>query len=123
MGSDVIFPAAAYLAMAVEAIHQSDQSPGYLDGKDTPERTCFRLRDIFFTKALVLQDGGVEHKIMLTLSPRPGAKAAWHEFRISSRTDDVWNEHCHGLISLEPDSKESKHFLSKRSWKFWLTGL
>ena len=123
MGSDIVFPAAAYLAMAVEAIRQSSQSLGSLDRKDHSERRCFRLRDIFFTKALVLQDGGVEHRIMLTLAPRPGTKAAWHEFKISSQTDDVWNEHCHGLISLEQDSKESKHILSERSWKLRLTQL
>lgn len=111
MGSDIVFPAAAYLAMAVEAIHQSSRSLRSPDEKDQSERRCFRLRDIYFIKALVLQDGGVEHKIMLTLIPRPRAKAAWHEFKISSQTDDIWNEHCHGLISLEQDSEESRHLL------------
>ena len=123
MGSDIVYPAAAYLAMAVEAIHQSDQSLGSLDMEEKSEKRCFMLRDIFFTKALVLQDAGVEHRIMLTLNPRPGAKAVWHEFRISSQIDDVWNEHCHGLVSLEHDSEESKHLLREQSWKSTLTEL
>lgn len=123
MGSDIVFPAAAYLAMAVEAIYQSSQSLRPPDEKDQPKRRCFRLRDIYFIKALLLQDGGVEHKIMLTLAPRPGAKAAWYEFKISSQTDDIWNEHCHGIISLEQDSEESKQTLSEQSWKVRLTQL
>lgn len=111
MGPDIVFPAAAYLAMAVEAIYQANQSLGSQVTEERSEKRCFRLRDIFFTKALMLQDAGVEHRIMLTLNSRPGAQAAWHEFKISSQMDDVWTEHCHGLISLEHDSEESEHLL------------
>ena len=114
MGSDIVFPAAAYLAMAVEAIYQSSKSLAFSNWKDQADGTRFRLRDITFAKALVLQDGGIEHRIMLTLTPRPGAKAAWHEFKISSLTDDVWTEHCHGLVSLEEDTKDGKCLFRSR---------
>ena len=121
MGPDIVFPAAAYLAMAVEAIFQTSQSLNVLQGESQNKRTRYRLRDVMFIKALVLQDGDVEHKIMLTLTPHQGTKALWHEFKISSLSDDIWTEHCHGLISLEEHTEEGKRFLIRSIWTSKLT--
>lgn len=57
---------------------------------------------------MVLEEQGVGHKVMLSLVQNHGAKGTWHEFRISSLTDDTWNEHCRGLVSLAEIINEGK---------------
>ena len=96
--SEVLLPAGAYLAMAMQAIKQrasfsSLQVKGYV------------LRDVTFSKALVVPDtvDGVE--ISLVMEPfrqsSTVASSDWNEFRvISFGPARKAYEHCHGLISV-----------------------
>ncbi|GIJ92471.1 hypothetical protein Asppvi_011453 [Aspergillus pseudoviridinutans] len=66
------------------------------------------LRNIKFEKALVLQEDRPV-KVTLTLSPHPGSKEAWYDFRVLSHQDDApVNDHCHGLIRIESTEKMKK---------------
>jgi hypothetical protein len=104
MGPEIVFPATAFMAMAVEAISQSRQALHQLEGKSKLEDTArFRLRDVTFAKALVLEERHEGHKIMLTLTPQTGAKDSWFEFKISSLNEELWSQHCNGLIRIEDD--------------------
>lgn len=101
MGHEIVFPAAGYIAMAMEAMYQTSHAIETNHGTKVIGRNCYRLRDVVFPKALVLEADGKEHKIMLTLTPRSGFKNSWHEFKICSLTEGVWSEHSSGLVRLE----------------------
>jgi hypothetical protein len=106
MGPEIVFPAAGFMAMAVEAIYQSNEALTRLESKTPIEHPRYRLRNVTFDKALVLEEGE-QHKIMLTLTPVPGGKSDWHEFLVSSLIDGAWKENSRGLIRVE-GSVESK---------------
>lgn len=94
--------------MAVEALSQKYISLAQVSSEDGGTNQRFRLRDIIFAKALVLQGDNAEHTIMLSLTSRLGAKASWNDFKISFLMDDMWSEHCHGTISVENFKNECK---------------
>ena len=100
MGPEIVFPAAGFMAMAVEAIYQSNEALAQLESKTPIEHPRYRLRNVTFDKALVLEEGE-EHKIMLTLTPVPGGKSDWHEFVVSSLIDGAWKENSRGLVRVE----------------------
>ncbi|KAL8645664.1 MAG: hypothetical protein Q9226_007199, partial [Calogaya cf. arnoldii] len=102
MGPEIVFPAAGFMAMAVEAVHQSSEALVQLEGKTPIKHPRYRLRNVTFDKALVLEDGE-EHKIMLTLTAVPGGRSDWHEFVVSSLVDEAWREHSRGLVRIEEE--------------------
>ncbi|KAL3424012.1 beta-ketoacyl synthase domain-containing protein [Phlyctema vagabunda] len=104
MGPQIVFPAAAFIAMAVEAISQNRQALNQLEGKPALDKNArFKLRDVTFAKALVLEGKYEAYKIMLTLTPQSKVKDSWFEFRISSLNGELWNQHSHGFIRIEDD--------------------
>ena len=100
MGPEIVFPAAGFMAMAVEAIYQSNEALTQLETKTPIDHPRYRLRNVTFDKALVLEEGE-EHKIMLILNPVPGGKSDWHEFVVSSLMDGAWKENSRGLVRVE----------------------
>lgn len=100
MGTDTLFPASGYISMAVEAIYQCMQSTSPVEGVSSANQLRYRLRNVKFDKALVLEDDS-EAKIMLTLSAHPGTKGSWHDFRVFSLRESMRIDHCEGLIRLE----------------------
>ncbi|KAH7025271.1 putative polyketide synthase [Microdochium trichocladiopsis] len=95
----VVFPAAGYLAMAIEALRRYRTA-------DDPSRQIngYQLHKVSFGNALVIdpEAGGTE--ISLSLRPEArsarGSSALWMEFRVFTATaDNNWTEHCRGLIS------------------------
>ncbi|KAI1814008.1 hypothetical protein GGS20DRAFT_550526 [Poronia punctata] len=99
VGSDVVFPGTAYLAMAAEAMRQ-------LHGAQEVE-----LRQVTIASALILSSEVTEvllstrpHKLTNTLD------SAWHEFTITSydETSGSWSKHCFGLVKAG-----SSHALEK----------
>ena len=102
MDPEIVFPAAGFMAMAVEAIYQSNEALVQLESKIPIEHPRYRLRNVTFDKALVLEEGD-EHKIMLSLNPVSGGKSDWHEFVVSSLFDGVWKENSRGLVRVEED--------------------
>nr|ASK38717.1 polyketide synthase [Paecilomyces divaricatus] len=98
--SNVVYPAAGYLTMAVEAIGQriGDNFPGH-------RISGYRLRDVAIEAALVISDDS-EPEVMLSLRPSGDSGLVpaerWHEFHVLSVTpDNRWTEHCRGLICAE----------------------
>jgi hypothetical protein len=101
MGQDIVFPAAAFVAMGVEALYQAHQAIDFVEPSTFNEKYRYKLRNVTFAKALVLQEKGAGQKLMTTLSSR---QDSWYEFKISSLTaEDTWVEHSHGFVSLEED--------------------
>ena len=96
--SDILLPAGAYLAMAMEAVAQKASMVGL-------QVQGYRIRDVTFSKVLVVPDtpDGVEVSLILEPSRQSSAAVStnWNEFRvISFGPDRKAYEHCHGLISV-----------------------
>jgi acyl transferase domain-containing protein/NADPH:quinone reductase-like Zn-dependent oxidoreductase len=104
IGGQVLFPAAGYVAMAIEAQFQTSQSRGFIEEGRYVHEASYRLRNVVFKRAMIME--GSESRIMLTLSPEDDGEKSWSRFTISSFTDDEWNEHCTGLIALTDGPKQ-----------------
>ena len=96
--SDILLPAGAYLAMAMEAIAQKASIVGL-------QVQGYKIRDVTFSKVLVVPDTADGVEVSLILEPfrqsSATASANWNEFRIISfGPDRKAYEHCHGLISV-----------------------
>ncbi|CAO2655083.1 Nn.00g118160.m01.CDS01 [Neocucurbitaria sp. VM-36] len=110
MGSDVLMPGAGFITFALEAMYQKTRALDFDDKSiiTAANDLCYHFRDVRIRKALVLQDEK-EADVMVSLSQSPG-NPSWHEFRITSNTDDVYQEHCSGLVRIrEPIQEASNH--------------
>lgn len=98
----VVFPAAGYIAMVIEAARQLN-SPGY-----TKLPPC-NLQQIRFLKALVLSgedsDAGVEIYTALHMLPSCGEYESTWRFAITSQSAGKTTVHVDGNITLDSDSK------------------
>ncbi|KAI1079846.1 putative polyketide synthase [Whalleya microplaca] len=100
----VVFPAAGYVSMAIEAVTSR-----------IPEYKSIELRDVVFKSALVLSESVSGVEVMLELEPSAtSAKSTsnrWSRFTFFSfDADDKTVEHSHGLISVtagEPSPVET----------------
>jgi NADPH:quinone reductase-like Zn-dependent oxidoreductase len=108
MGDDVLMPASGYIAMAVEALYQAVQMTDPAQNMKNASELRYRLRDIRFEKAMVLEDD-VDLKIIFTLSPNPGTHNPWYDFSVSSSSGDSLVKHCRGLIRIEPEPIHIQH--------------
>jgi acyl transferase domain-containing protein len=120
MGSEVIFPAAGFISMAVEAIYQSYSALNPEAKVSSANQLCYRLRKVRFDKALVLE-GEVDAKVMLHLNPRPGPRETWYEFKVVSSNQDSWTEHSSGSIRVEKFSNEGDFKNDLHTFLQWLT--
>ncbi|KAL7798706.1 putative polyketide synthase [Trichoderma afarasin] len=87
---DIVLPAAAYIAMAIEAVRQLN------DGDETDAS----LRQVEIQNALVLKEQQA-HEIITHLHPvRLTSKlnSVWYEFSISSFNGTSWTKHCTGKV-------------------------
>lgn len=107
MGTDIIFPAAGFLAMAIEAMRQKTHALTVLDGKPEIKSPSYRLRNLTFSRALVLEERK-EHKVMLTLAPKTGSGNTWHSYRVSSMVGGSWQENSRGLIKVEEQAEKGR---------------
>ncbi|KAK7955014.1 polyketide synthase [Apiospora saccharicola] len=103
IGDQVIFPAAGYLAMAVEAIHQTTAMTQWRE-KGGPPKSGFAycLKDVRFLRSLVLEED-VRTKISLALIPLHASPRRWYNFRVRSLMDGVWVDHCDGLVRIDEE--------------------
>ena len=111
-----IFPAAGYLAMAVEAMSQHHHE------EDTaPQIKGFSFRSVAINSTLAVPDNefGIETILNLQATTLTNSKASekWHEFKISSLQNDAWTEHCQGMICVESEAcrQDSDFFVDPRS--------
>jgi acyl transferase domain-containing protein/NADPH:quinone reductase-like Zn-dependent oxidoreductase len=95
--SDMIFPAAGYIAMAIEAIMQLV--------KDSDPMEEFLLKNVRIRSALIVPEAtGVE--VMTSLrdfdKDLTDETDRWYEFHIYSvSSDDRWTEHCVGVVGTQ----------------------
>ncbi|KAL8934982.1 MAG: hypothetical protein Q9216_005641, partial [Gyalolechia sp. 2 TL-2023] len=110
LGNEVVFPAAGYFAMAIEATTQVN-----MDSADPLAIHSFTLRGVSIKTALVVpsDDNGVETLVVLHRSNNGPAFSArhssrqWYTFSVSSISmeDDTWKEHATGVIGVNKGPK------------------
>ncbi|KAL8735463.1 MAG: hypothetical protein Q9181_002806 [Wetmoreana brouardii] len=63
--NEIIFPAAGYIAMAVEAMYQTSVAVGQMEEQREVQEVCYRLRNVVFGRAMALNDdvAGVKSSI------------------------------------------------------------
>lgn len=87
VGDSVIFPAAGYIAMAIETIYQKTYATGQIpEGTSISELPC-KLRNVTFPRMLTLDTKSGTY-ILLSLQPCSSTKESWHEFTVSTITKD-----------------------------------
>lgn len=101
----VIFPAAGYLAMAMEAMRRFTAFKTENQSKAT---VGYSFSNCSFVKALVLREGDTDTEMCLSLRPETqsakGSWQDWKEFRIfSTSSGKRWSEHCRGRIRAVTD--------------------
>ncbi|KAJ5021191.1 hypothetical protein J3E71DRAFT_186571 [Bipolaris maydis] len=102
--SSVVFPAAGFIAMAIEAAAQRSKE------RFAKKISGYQLREVNIGTALLLPEQESVETI-LTLKPiRDSSKRhsdTWSEFHIYSVTNDNhWTEHCHGLIYVQHQKQQ-----------------
>jgi acyl transferase domain-containing protein/2-polyprenyl-3-methyl-5-hydroxy-6-metoxy-1,4-benzoquinol methylase len=107
--SNILYPAAGFIAMAIEAVSQTNNSLA-------AETAGYRVHEMKITNALVVPETSDGVEVQLSLFPSndqlPRAQRSY-EFRILSVGDnDEWHEHCTGRIGLEV-----KSVVSESNWK------
>lgn len=124
IGSEILFPAAGYVAMAMEAIRQTALSMA-TEEKELAQLKArkyhYSLRDVQFPRGLVLEDDS-DVDLMLLLSPagvKDSESLGWWQFRIMSLpassaeaslppSPDKWNQNSDGMIRLEYDDEDDE---------------
>ena len=108
----IVFPAAAYLALAIEAISQ------VTGVKDKPlERVAFEFRNVNINAAFVVPEKNSDDlELHTTMSPRKLSTANnsidWHEFSVSSWAAGQTTVHCSGSIRLTEPRTEGGYSVS-----------
>ncbi|KFA70061.1 Atr6 [Stachybotrys chlorohalonatus IBT 40285] len=114
IGSEILFPASGYIAMAVEAARQATISTARSQNKAAPSAHAYHyvLRDVHFERGLVLEDE-TDTTLMLSLAPVARLGVKWWVFKVmslasggSSSSSDSWIEHSNGLVRLALNASE-----------------
>ncbi|KAL5046588.1 hypothetical protein BDW71DRAFT_207380 [Aspergillus fruticulosus] len=86
VNDDTVFPFAAYVAMAGEAVRQiSDAQEG------------FTVRNVEASTALVVSEGTPVE--IVTTMQRDDADSTWWKFTIGSHNGHMWTKHCGGQVT------------------------
>ncbi|OJK01834.1 hypothetical protein ASPACDRAFT_50671 [Aspergillus aculeatus ATCC 16872] len=117
--SQVVFPAAGYIAMAIEALSQITGA--------VASSPSFLLRNVNIATALVVYaDEQQQADLYTTVSPARISKAAassnWYEFNISSRQDQSTVMHCTGRIRLGTDVPAPTVTVDTAEYEEWTMG-
>ncbi len=95
----IVFPAAGYLAMIVEAITQVQSLTA------DHQKSSFIFRNIAFRSLLIATQGDEDQEIFTTLSPQKlsvvYSSSIWCDFSIYSLKDRQSTIHCSGTVSVE----------------------
>ena len=89
---DVVFPFAAYVSLAGEAVRQVTNSP---------RGSGYRLRHVVAHTALLLADS-TNVELVTTLRPHKlndTENSDWYDFAIISYTGNTWVRHCDGRVA------------------------
>lgn len=108
LGGECVFPAAAYFAMAIEAITQMNT-----DSTVPEEITGYTLRNIAISVALVVpnDNDGIETLFSLqtatnkSVMAEDGLSNHWYDFTVSSHSYGIWKDHGKGTIGINKRSR------------------
>ena len=104
--SNVVYPAAGYIVMAIEAAFQRATE------RSVTNITGYRLREISVGSALIIPEQPGEVEVLVTFKPYSESVRSpsdiWDEFCVFSVTEDNrWTEHCRGLVSVATPQKSA----------------
>lgn len=103
--SEMVYPAAGYIAMAIEAMRQ-------LHEKDDRTISGYLLRDLQVERALRVPDNNEGTEVQLYIEPSDEASLTkdWRKFRMyaSSTRDVEWDSIAHGTIAVEFDEGQAR---------------
>lgn len=104
--SDIVYPGAGFICMALEAARQLSEFEGLRS------ILGFQLRDIDIQQALVIPSGseGIEvHVSLRPVSEKAIGTQGWKEFQIlSASLDNSWTLHSSGLITVALQAQEDE---------------
>lgn len=96
--STIVYPAAGFICMAVEAIRQTTQAA------NSQEISGYRFRDIDCQQALVVPDDSAGVDVQIQLRPVTDKAIGvrdWREFELTSTgPENKWTTHCRGLVKV-----------------------
>ena len=121
--SQVVFPAAGYLAMAIEAM---SQIKGWRP--DDEVKPSFTFRNVNISSALAIQDGDMDTELFTMMYPEKisttSTSGIWYTFSISSVQSGVSVSHCVGNISvsLSPSQKTGDTVVDATNYDEWRMG-
>ncbi|KAK5948972.1 Type I Iterative PKS [Knufia fluminis] len=96
--SDIVFPAAGYICMAIQASLQVAELNNQI-------ALGYRFRDIEVLLALVIPDNAEGIEVQMTFTPTSSKAiyaSEWTEFHVYSiNSEGQWTEHCKGLVQTE----------------------
>lgn len=106
---NVVYPAAGYMCLAIEAIRQFSGT----DPTTKMKKICgYRLKDVDFLQALMIPEGSDGIEIQTTLRPvsaRDVSARGSHHFEVWTVTmDNLWTQHAKGLISVDYEMSSSE---------------
>ena len=100
--SNIVYPAAGYICLAIEAIRQLTTMEEKTGSKDI---SGYRLRDVDFLQALMIPDNSDGIEIQTTMRPvsdKDIGVRGWKHFEVWTVTaDNRWTQHAKGLITIE----------------------
>ena len=92
---DILYPAAGFCCMAIEAISQLNRERGRSISR-------YKLQRVEVISALVIPDSSDGVEVQLSLLPTSEKGKEGHAFRVFSvLLDNRWTEHCSGYISVD----------------------
>ncbi|KAF2202683.1 phenolpthiocerol synthesis polyketide synthase ppsA [Delitschia confertaspora ATCC 74209] len=109
----ILYPAAGFCCMALQAAWQMSVINGKQDGIAE-----YKLRDVAISRALVVPETEEGVEVIFSMRPQPTnsvtSSDTWNEFRVFSyTTQGGWDEHCRGLVSTVYKSASDGPFASK----------
>jgi len=103
LGNAAVFPAAAHMSLAIEALRQIHEVQE-LPFKD------ITLRDVDMTKALVIPEtnDGVEIQLRLQQVSETPERTGYYAFAVESMLDGEWTSHCTGTIAANTNALKTE---------------
>ncbi|RAK83310.1 putative polyketide synthase [Aspergillus costaricaensis CBS 115574] len=121
IGDDIVFPAAGYVSMAMEALYQAKVATDAIQTQDRNELQ-YQIRDLRLTKAMVL-DENLPAEIQLVLESHISPNGPWSRFKISTLRDDVADVNCTGLIRLDQGAPDLTMRGAQTQGALWYSSL
>lgn len=105
VGDNIVFPAAGYVSLAVEAATQIRGSTV------TAVNDAYTLRDVNITSAMVLKEG-LSTELMFDLWTVPG-QSATYQFSVSTCSQGTWTQHATGSVLIDSKNTNGEFSLTR----------